>query len=145
MKILFAFASLFIFCSGNNNLKVVDAYQQDFAGGHPRSGAGTAYHIIIQLTNPSVSIKNLWIEGKEVEFEVRNANAENQDNFKNSHSVELVSTYRANDWETFSNVKTNGKKFPLKNAKHAIGYAVGKKMFYQKINAIRVAPKINYQ
>jgi hypothetical protein len=145
MKILTSLFVSFLFCSAQHKPTLIDAYQQGFAGGHPMSGSGTKHHFIMKINTASpFVIKHLWVNGKEVEFEVMNYRMILDRLPTMGDTIDIVYTQRSNDFETITNIKKNGKGVPIKNAKNVIGYSINKKMFYLKVNTIRVAEKLNF-
>lgn len=145
MKLLTSLIISLLFCNAQQKPTLIDAYQQRFAGGHPKSGGGSKHHFVMIINTASpFAIKYLWVNGKEVEFEVLNYRMILDKSATLGDTIDIIYTQRFNDFETITNIKKNGKAVPIKNVKNVIGYTINKKMYYLKVNTIRVADKLNY-
>lgn len=127
----------------STSLQLINATQKSWVGGTPQSG--NKINLLLKLaTEKKVVIEHLWIDGKEVNFEIQNYSLLLDRTATKGDTIDISYTKLFKQNETILNLTENGIKCPFEGYKIVVRFDVDGKKRFLKTNEIKTLPKVNY-
>jgi hypothetical protein len=145
ISILFLITILSCKTQSRKGLQLIDATQKSWAGGTPQSGSGNKINLLLQLsTQKKVVVEHLWIDGKEVDFEIQNYRMILDRTATKGDTIDLSYSQIFKENENILNIKQNGIKCPFEEYKIVVAFDVNGKKRFLKTNEVNILPKVSY-